>query len=205
MNTSGLNMFTYDEMPQQLMPEPPPFPRHQPVKAPFSHPHRQLQRAETSQGHDASVVSPVFFGYDVQQPPSHSPHQHHQPLPAHLQHQQQRFLHAQPPQHQHNQAPQGHQQHPHTTRQLPAAMGFSAPAMTQERQLQQNPAISYYQAYQSGATLDGIDSGLFSNYDISIEQHPRQARAMYMTDHHGVERIVQEPASTNDAYRLYKS
>ncbi len=76
--------------------------------------------------------------------------------------------------------------------------------MKQERQ-HQNPMVSYYQAFQTGATLEGIDSGLFGNYDITVDTQPQPVRAMYMTDQFGNEVIVPQEQSTNQSYRLHKS
>ncbi len=78
--------------------------------------------------------------------------------------------------------------------------------MKQERQHHMNPVVSYYQAFQSDASLDHIDRSLFSNYDISMDTQPPPPQAMYMTDQYGNEAIVpQAPQGGNQAYRLFKS
>lgn len=190
-------MFSYDQPPEPLMAEP-PVPQHamQPGGVHrYPAQHAAMQQHQVPAAADPSVVSPVFFGYEVQHPGQarrqHAPPGYHQAAPP-----------------AHHQAARAHHQAPHAPafarRPLPASMGFSAPPMKQERQ-HQNPMVSYYQAFQTGATLEDIDSGLFGNYDITVDTQPQPMRAMYMTDQFGNEVIVPQEQSTNQSYRLHKS
>lgn len=190
MNTSGLNMFSYDEPVNTLLQEPTRPARHSMSAPPHSFPHPQRHvRAAAPPTQDPGVVSPVFFGYEVHAPAT--PHAAQHTHPTRFQQQQQH----------------GHLGHQPHRRAMPASMGFSAPPMrhdTHDMQPPRNMSMSYYQAFQNEARLDSIDAGLFSNYDMHADAQSG-ARAMYMTDGHGNESIVEQEYSTNPAYRLYKS
>lgn len=179
---SALNMFAWEDAPQQ---PPPPQQYYQPPPQQQQHHHRQAIRSLPPQGQDASRVSPIFFGYDVQ-PPHHQPHHQpqHQPMP---------------------------QQQPSQQRRLPASMGFSAGPMQhvmresgqrEDVRLMQN--MSYYQMQQRDASLDGIDNSLFNNFDAQIEEpRPQDQIQMYMTDQYGHESMVATTPSS--MYRLLRS
>jgi hypothetical protein len=141
---------------------------------------------------DPGVVTPIFFGYDVQR------------IPQPPEQQRLQFQPQQQPQPQ----PQHHRQ------RLPASMGFSAGPMrhimrdddgADDLMEMMNGGGSFYQSFQAKTKLDGMDRGLYNNYDGTHDvPHPQERRAaMYMTDQHGNESIVGAPV--NSAYRLQKS